>query len=36
MILETGVNKNNPIREILNEYNVTTNNNMKEILEGKE
>ena len=35
-MLETGVNKNNPIREVLNDYVTTTTNNMKEIEEEKE
>ena len=35
LILETGTNKNNPVRDVLNNYTTTTQNNMKEIEDGK-
>ena len=36
VILETGTNKNNPVRNIANNYVTTTENYMKELDESKE
>ena len=36
IILETGSNNGNPIRDVLNNHTTTTYNNMKDIQEGKE